>query len=401
MRVTWVGARSDYSVAIVCAVLILFAVSAAATLRADNDIDSAAASSAAASVDEAAPTEEAVDADVAQLIEQLDADRFAQRQAATQKLLEKGKSVIPALIEAAGSESREVSGRAVEILKRHVATGDEEMKTAAKEALDKIAAGDNAAAAARAREALTPPEEAAPAGRNFQIAPGRLRIQVRALGGQGARRIRVSNVNGVKDIEVHDGERSVKIHDDPAKGIKMEVTQKKDGKEVTEKFEAKDADDLKKNHPQAHKIYEEFSRGNGGIQIRAVPVPGGVPLPRGVPIPGGAPMPVPGGAPAVPGAALPPGVIPPGAIPPGALPADGAANLREFFRKADEARRDAVLDLLQKRIDELERQAKAMGEEAADDKKLSEIVKHLKEARRQYEAQPLHGLPQPEGDAAP
>ncbi|MBC8873797.1 MAG: hypothetical protein H8E44_30525 [Planctomycetes bacterium] len=68
----------------------------------------------------------------------------------------------------------------------------------------------------------------------------------------------------------------------------MEVTEKKDGKETTKKYAAKNADELKKDHAEAHKIYEKYSKGAGGrIQIQAFPAQPGRAIqiaPRAVPI---------------------------------------------------------------------------------------------------------------------
>ena len=74
--------------------------------------------------------------------------------------------------------------------------------------------------------------------------------------------------DGVKDIEAEDAGKSIKIDDDPAKGIKIEVTSKKDGKDVTQKFEAKNAAELKKKSPEGYKLYQKYAENqvqlNGG-----------------------------------------------------------------------------------------------------------------------------------------
>src|SRR5581483_10035467 len=57
--------------------------------------------------------------EIARLIEQLDAPLFGERQDASRRLIEAGKSVLPDLEKAAAAPSREVSGRALDILKQH------------------------------------------------------------------------------------------------------------------------------------------------------------------------------------------------------------------------------------------------------------------------------------------
>jgi len=212
-------------------------------------------------------------ADVAQLIQQMDADKFSERKSATQQLSDMGAAAIPALKEATASDSREVAQRAFSILEGHFSEGDKETKEAAEAALEQLAAGEGKAAR-RAQQILEP--EPAPSQIARALAPGRIaigapaiaRVQIRQAGGNG-RRFRMRVANGVKEITVEENGKKIEIKEDPNNGIKVEVTEKKDGKETTKKYEAKDAAQLKKNHPEAHKLYEKHSMKNGGIQIRA------------------------------------------------------------------------------------------------------------------------------------
>ncbi len=106
--------------------------------------------------------------EIAQWVEKLNSERFADRQAASEKLAAIGKPAIPALAKAAAGDSLEATIRSVEILKKLYGSSDESAKTAAKEALEQIAKSDNAAAARRAKEIVAPkPEEQPP-----QFAPG-------------------------------------------------------------------------------------------------------------------------------------------------------------------------------------------------------------------------------------
>ncbi len=222
--------------------------------------------------------------DVQALIKDLNADKFAVRRAATQKLQEMGKAAFGALSKAAESSDGEVTNRSVEILKHHFENGDEATKTEAKAALEKLAAAAHPVAARLAQQALKPKDEhpngipGIPGG--IQIGGGQIQIQVQAVGGGGVnRKVRVQVANGAKQIEVEEDGQKVKINED-ANGIKMEVTEKKDGKEETKKYEAKNADELKKQHPAVHQIYEKYSKGQGGIQFQ---IQGAQILPQGVP----------------------------------------------------------------------------------------------------------------------
>ncbi len=221
---------------------------------------------------------------IATLVEQLDSDKFAQRQKASRELADIGKPAIAALAEAATGESLEAIVRSIDILKGLCESKDDPTKAAAREALEKVAKSDRASAARRAQDALKATAEVQnPAG---NIGPGQIQINVAGMAGK---RISIKNVNGVKEIEATEGDRKVKIIDDPAKGIKMEVTTTKNGKKSTKKYEAKNADELKKKHPEAHKLYKEYSQNQGGINVRFQIAGGNMPIRIARPA-----MPVPG-----------------------------------------------------------------------------------------------------------
>jgi hypothetical protein len=231
---------------------------------------------------ESLPTADAREGDLGEWVKQLDADRFTDRQAASEKLAAAGARAIPALIEAAQSGPPETAARAVNILGDHLTKGDAPTQAAAKSALETIAQGQNAVAARRAKSALEESQKPQPPAQNVRVLPlrifgggiqggiqipggGQIQIQVAQNNGAQVRRVAVANNNGVKQIDAQEGDRKVKIKDDPNNGIEMEVTETKDGKETTQKYQAKNADELKKNHPEAHKIYEQY---NNQAQVR-------------------------------------------------------------------------------------------------------------------------------------
>jgi len=226
---------------------------------------------------------------IAKLIEQLDAARFADRQDAQQRLSGAGKTALPAVEKAAQSENREVAGRGLEILERHFKGNDEELKAAAKESLERLAKNESGSVARRAKEIVSPPKPPPPAQGalpGLRINGAQLQLQVAGGAGGNFKKLTVKNVNGVKETEAEENGRKVKIVDDPANGITVEVTETKDGKETTKKYEAKNAEELKTKHPEAHKLYEEYSKAPAGIQIQGIQIaPGGVPVirPRNVP----------------------------------------------------------------------------------------------------------------------
>lgn len=238
---------------------------------------------------------------VADLIKQLDAESFGARQAASEDLTKRGAEVIPALTEAAKSESPETVTRALDILRKQFESSDAGIKAAAKAALQKLATGEGAVARRVAAILATPPANQPAATPNVFPAPapggirvvggavGAIRIAVAAAGGDG-KRVTVKETDGVKEIEVVEGDRTVKIIEDPAKGIQVKVTTKKEGKEETKEYAAKDAAELKEKEPEAHKLYEQYKAG-GGLRVEAVALPALLPAgfapiaPPGVPAP--------------------------------------------------------------------------------------------------------------------
>ena len=206
------------------------------------------------------------DADIETMVDDLDANRFSQRQAAGQKRKQVGKGARAALMDAALGDNREPATRAMAILKEHFNKGNDDLKEAAKEALKKLAAGKKTTIARIAKEVLEPePPKQQPRFRGPRLGGGQIQIQFQA-GGAG-RKMQVKTINGVKEIKVTENEQQIKIVDDPNNGIQVEITEKVDGKEKTRQFKAKDAAELKKKHPEAHKVYEKFKQG-GGIQFQ-------------------------------------------------------------------------------------------------------------------------------------
>lgn len=214
----------------------------------------------------------------ARWIEQLDSDRFAERNEASRRLEEAGKDAVPALIQAALGTSREATLRAIEILRKHSREGDAASEKTAQEALQKLAASDHAVAARRAKDVLNPamPDVAnpplVPIVQGWPMGGQQVQVQIQLNVGGGNQQRRIQIANGVKRIEVTENDLKVKITEDAAGSVQMEVTRKKDGKETTEKFSAKSRDELKKNQPEACLLYDKYAQQqNARIQIQAMP----------------------------------------------------------------------------------------------------------------------------------
>jgi S-adenosylhomocysteine hydrolase len=224
--------------------------------------------------------------DVKRLVEQLDEPNFADRQAASQRLSEAGSAAFAELEHAAATGSREASGRAIDILRLHFERGDDNVKQAARSVLERLAKGDDPRSAQLAGEALNPSKPpaaavggvfGAPAVRlaNIRVA-ARPAINVRVNG----RRVHVRTGGGTKEITVEENGKKTYIREQAGQPIKLEITETKDGKETVEKFEVKDLQELKTKHADAHKMYEQYSAGAGGIRINVgIPAAGGNPVP--------------------------------------------------------------------------------------------------------------------------
>ena len=215
------------------------------------------------------------DQEIGKLVKQLDDDQYGVRQAAAARLKTAGKKAIPALKKAASGESLEATCRAVDILHKFYESDDAATKEAAKKALDELAKGDHPSASARAAAALKPKPDpaAATSGPAPIILPGGGQIIVQGInvmpGGANVRRFTSHTVNGAREVEAEENGRKVKIVQDPAGAIKMEITADKNGKPATDKYEAKNAEELKKKHPQAHAIYQQYINQNPAAAAQA------------------------------------------------------------------------------------------------------------------------------------
>jgi hypothetical protein len=240
---------------------------------------------------DAAPADSALP-DPAQWIKQLESAEFAERQEASRKLAEAGREAFDELESAATEGSREVVSRAIEILRRHHEAGEGTTSDAASEALKRLAEGSHPSAAKQAREALDPPKEPEGIPLNAALPAVRpaIRLQIGAIQRAGlpagnVRRTHVKSINGKREIEVQEGEKTTKVKELDGDALEAEITEKVNGKETTRKIAAKNLDDLKKQDEAAAKIYEQHA-GRGAALPRALApragaVPGAIPADLG------------------------------------------------------------------------------------------------------------------------
>lgn len=197
-----------------------------------------------------APATQPTAADIPSLVGNLGHDNPKTREQASIALRKLGKEALPALAKAKESDDPEVSTRAEAISKQ-------------------------------IEEDLNPKPQPPVDPFGPMVGPGQIRINGLAggggiiVGGNGVGgavmsvRVVANGNDNSKSITVKENDRAVNIEENKD-GIKMTVTQPdKDGKQETKEYKAKDADTLKKEHPDAYEIYEKYNKGNkGGVQIQ-------------------------------------------------------------------------------------------------------------------------------------
>jgi hypothetical protein len=214
--------------------------------------------------------------EIDRLVAELDAPRFSERQSASEKLAALGASALPALEKAALGGSLEVTTRAIELLKKLLDSSEASTQADARQALRRLAKGDRPKASRLAEEALKAKEledaNAAQFANRQQIGP----IQIAP--GINAQRVHVQNHNGGREIDIEEADRKFKINDGQGQPIRIEITTKTNGKDSTEKCEAKDVEELKKKYPEAYKFYKGWeNQGNPlgfplGVAINVVQI---------------------------------------------------------------------------------------------------------------------------------
>jgi len=192
-----------------------------------------------------------------QWVQDLVNPKFAVRQAASQKLVQSGTAGMEAVTGATQTDDLELATRCLSVLKEGLNSKSKEVQQVARTALQTLAKSENNSVAQRARTALeAPPKLGVPAGRF----PG---------GIQGNfQQIAVQINNGARQIKVTENGKEIVIKDNNGKDITVTTTETVNGQKVAKSVTAKDEDDLKKNHAEAHALFEKYSKGNNGIQIK-------------------------------------------------------------------------------------------------------------------------------------
>ena len=228
----------------------------------------------------AAPIVEPADdtqAEVARHIKTLEKGDLLQRRETTGKLLEMGQAAVAPVAKEAGEGRKETMLHCFDVLTRLLASNNAETSAATKVELTKLAQSQNRPVALRANSALKlgeilggraariPAFPALPGGPN--VVPN-VQLNV-ALNGANGVKVQTTIINNDRTIQVERGDERIEIRDKSGKDIVVRQTRTVDGKPKTDEFKAADSDELKKNHPEAFKLYEQYAprNGNGNVQI--------------------------------------------------------------------------------------------------------------------------------------
>jgi hypothetical protein len=195
--------------------------------------------------------------EIARLIEQLDAPEFGQRQEASHRLSEVGKSALPEIEKAVTAPSREVSGRALDILKLHFQRGEADLKQAAKESLTRLAASKNESLSQRAHSVIDPPKDWSYGNQFGMRGPGWIAPAV--VPPPATQTISISDINGHREVRITDDARVIKMQTWPTGRIEIEIEEKLPGRQG-KKIQAKDLEDLKAKDADVAQLYEQYQQ---------------------------------------------------------------------------------------------------------------------------------------------
>ena len=228
-------------------------------------------------------------------IKDLSSDDFEARKSATRKLVEAGKPAIEPLAKAVDRNDLETTVRGMSVLTELARSADEDIRKTARAALEELAKSKNRAVAQRAEAVIKP--------LNTEPAPqpgigGGININVQGniiVGNGGARRLNVRTHQGPngRQTEVEEDDRKIQIEEPNDGTITIKVTEPPDakGERKAKSYEAKNLDDLKKNHPEGHALFEKYRANNGRMIVGG---PGRMMFgPPGFPVPVAPAIPVP------------------------------------------------------------------------------------------------------------
>lgn len=193
-------------------------------------------------------------------VEQLGHKRLTQRIKAEKQLTAAGKEAIPALAKAALAGNLATIEKSIDVLGKLAQSKDEKTQEAAKITLQMLSESDQPSTADRAKIALNTKEADGIKPFEGWNKPG----NPFAGGGNMNRSVSTSNINGMRTISVKEGPLETTIQELRGGKILVQIT----GGEKPVELIAKNAEDLKKQLPEAAALYEQYAGGNQGLGMQ-------------------------------------------------------------------------------------------------------------------------------------
>lgn len=189
-------------------------------------------------------------------VSQLGHERLTERIKAEKQLITAGKEAIPALAKAALAGNRVSIEKSIDVLGKLAQSKDKETREAARITLQMLSESDQPSTAERAKIALNTKEADGIKPFEGWDQPG----NQFAGGGQVNRSVSVSNINGLRTINVKEGPIETTIEELRTGKLRAQIT----GGEKPVELVAKNAEDLKKKLPKAAALYEQYTVGQQG-----------------------------------------------------------------------------------------------------------------------------------------
>ena len=194
-----------------------------------------------------------------ELVTQLGDERLTERIKAQKQLIAAGKDAIPSLAKAALSGNRATIEKSIDVLGKLAHSEDEETKNAARITLQMLSESDRPSTAERAKIALNTKEADGIKPFEGWDQPGN-----QFAGGGQNRSVSVSNINGLRTINVKEGPLETTIQELPTGKIRARIT----GGEKPVELLASNAKDLKKKLPEAAALYEQYTSNQKGTGMQ-------------------------------------------------------------------------------------------------------------------------------------
>jgi hypothetical protein len=193
-------------------------------------------------------------------VSQLGHERITERIKSEKQLIAAGNEAIPALAKGALAGNRATIEKSIDVLGKLAQSKDDKTREAARITLQMLSESDQPSTADRAKIALNTKEADGIKPFEGWNKPG----NQFAGGGDVNRSVSISNINGLRTISVKEGPLETTIQDLRGGKILAQIT----GGEKPVELIAKNAEDLKKQLPEAAALYEQYAGGNQGLGMQ-------------------------------------------------------------------------------------------------------------------------------------